>query len=94
VTYDAQKHLGATFLGSSAEFPFDGCKDTKIQQENEQLKARWRNFRKRTPGGKGSRNMTAARDALTKRTRGLRLRSRPENEELQKESFESKTSWS
>jgi outer membrane murein-binding lipoprotein Lpp len=52
--------------------PLTGCKDTKTQQENEQLKAQVAELQKEN-GQMGSNleTMTAARDALTKENEAL-----------------------
>jgi hypothetical protein len=53
--------------------PLTGCKDTKTQQENEQLKAQVAELQKEN-GQMGSNleTMTAARDALTKENEALK----------------------
>jgi len=53
--------------------PLTGCKDTKTQQENEQLRAQVAELQKEN-GQMGSNleTMTAARDALTKENEALK----------------------
>ncbi len=60
-------------LAAALSFPLTGCKDTKILQENEQLKAQVAELQKENGQlGNDLETMTAARDALTKENERLK----------------------
>jgi len=60
-------------LAAALSFPLTGCKDTKILQENEQLKAQVAELQNENGQvGNDLETMTAARDALTKENERLK----------------------
>jgi peptidoglycan hydrolase CwlO-like protein len=60
-------------LAAALSFPLTGCEDTKILQENEQLKAQVAELQKENGQmGNDLETMTAARDALTKENERLK----------------------
>jgi len=69
-----RKNTWALFvLAAALSFPLTGCKDTKILQENEQLKAQVAELQKENGQvGNDLETMTAARDALTKENERLK----------------------